>query len=149
MTTNERTRSFHLLSFQAVSKAIRRRYPAKQLEPPRGRSVRSAVKAMSDPDPLNLDPVADADPALALEERRRRIRNLIQERSQVTVTELARQFAVSAVTIRSDLTALDEVGAIVRIHGGALPRRDSDEVPIDVKQTLHRAEKMRIAAAAL
>ena len=98
---------------------------------------------------VNDNPVADADPALALEERRRRIRNLIQERSQVTVTELARQFAVSAVTIRSDLTALDEVGAIVRIHGGALPRRDSDEVPIDVKQTLHRAEKMRIAAAAL
>ena len=104
---------------------------------------------MHDPAQVNDNPVADADPALALEERRRRIRNLIQERSQVTVTELARQFVVSAVTIRSDLTALDEVGAIVRIHGGALPRRDSDEVPIDVKQTLHRAEKMRIAAAAL
>src|SRR6187401_1500743 len=80
--------------------------------------------SMHDPAQVNDNPVADADPALALEERRRRIRSLIQERSQVTVTELARQFAVSAVTIRSDLTALDEVGAIVRIHGGALPRRD-------------------------
>jgi DeoR family transcriptional regulator, aga operon transcriptional repressor len=104
---------------------------------------------MNESVPATESPVADSDPALALEERRRRIRNVIQERSQVTVMELASRFAVSAVTIRSDLAALDEVGAIVRIHGGALPRRDSDEVPIDVKQTLHRAEKMRIAAAAI
>ena len=86
---------------------------------------------------------------LALEERRQRIRGLLQERARVTVAELARQFAVSAVTIRSDLAALEEIGALVRIHGGALPSRDSDELPIDIKQTLHRAEKVRIAAAAV
>ena len=86
---------------------------------------------------------------LALENRRRRIRALLEERAQVTVAELARQFSVSAVTIRSDLAALDEIGALVRIHGGALPRRDNDELPIDFKQGLHRAEKVRIAAAAV
>jgi DeoR family transcriptional regulator of aga operon len=86
---------------------------------------------------------------LALEDRRRRIRALLEERAQVTVAELARQFAVSAVTIRSDLAALDEIGALVRVHGGALPRRDNDELPIDFKQGLHRAEKIRIAAAAI
>jgi DeoR family transcriptional regulator, aga operon transcriptional repressor len=92
-------------------------------------------------------PVPDPS-GLALQERRRQIRSLIQDRAQVTVPELAERFAVSAVTIRSDLAALDAVGAIVRIHGGALSRRDSDELSIDVKQTLHRAEKIRIAAAA-
>src|SRR5262249_22190468 len=86
---------------------------------------------------------------IVLEERRRRIRGLLQERTQVTVAELAEQFSVSAVTIRSDLAALDEIGALVRIHGGALPRRESDELPIRVKQGLHRAEKLRIAAAAV
>ena len=86
--------------------------------------------------------------SLALEERRRRILGLIQERAQVTVAELAERFTVSAVTIRTDLAALDAVGAILRIHGGAMRRRDSDDVPIDVKQTLHRAEKVRIATAA-
>ena len=30
-----------------------------------------------------------------------------------------------------------------------MPRGDSDEVPIDIKQTLHRAEKVRIATAAV
>jgi DeoR family transcriptional regulator of aga operon len=97
----------------------------------------------------SVQPADDAGGGIALAERRRRIRDLIQDRGQVTVSELAAHFAVSAVTIRSDLAALDEVGAVVRIHGGALPRRDSDELPIDVKQTLHRAEKVRIAAAAV
>jgi len=91
----------------------------------------------------------ESNEALALEERRRRIRGLLQERAQVTVAELAREFAVSAVTIRSDLAALDGIGALVRVHGGAMPRRDSDELPIDIKQSLHRVEKMRIAAAAV
>ncbi len=85
---------------------------------------------------------------LAMEERRRRIRTLIEQQAQGTVAELARDFGVSAVTIRTDLTALEDLGALVRTHGGALPRGDSDELPIDVKQTLHRAEKVRIAAAA-
>ena len=93
-------------------------------------------------------PTADQDESLALEERRRRILRLIQERAQVTVAELAERFTVSAVTIRTDLAALDAVGAVLRIHGGAMRRRDSDDVPIDVKQTLHRAEKVRIATAA-
>jgi len=93
--------------------------------------------------------IAEGDGELALQERRQRIRGLMQERAQVTVAELARQFAVSAVTIRSDLAALDEIGALVRVHGGALQRRDSDELPIDVKQSLHRAEKVRIATAAV
>ena len=91
---------------------------------------------------------AEQDQSLALEERRRRILGLIQERAQVTVADLAERFTVSAVTIRTDLAALDAVGATLRSPGGALRRRDSDDVPIDVKQTLHRAEKVRIATAA-
>src|SRR5262245_14977291 len=85
---------------------------------------------------------------LSMEERRRRIRSLIETNTQGTVAELAGSFGVSAVTIRTDLTALEQMGVVVRTHGGALPRGDSDELPINVKQTLHRAEKVRIAAAA-
>jgi DeoR/GlpR family transcriptional regulator of sugar metabolism len=63
---------------------------------------------------------------LGLEDRRRRIRGLLEERSQISVAELAQRFAVSEVTIRGDLKALDGIGALVRVHGGALPRRESD-----------------------
>jgi len=87
--------------------------------------------------------------SLPMEERRRRIRALVDENTQGTVAELAQRFGVSAVTIRTDLGALEAMGALVRTHGGALPRGDSDELPIGVKQTLHRAEKVRIAAAAV
>jgi DeoR family transcriptional regulator of aga operon len=86
---------------------------------------------------------------IAMPERRRRIRALIEENAQGSVAELAEEFGVSAVTIRTDLAALEQMGAVVRTHGGALPRGDSDELPIDVKQTLNRAEKIRIASAAL
>jgi DeoR family transcriptional regulator of aga operon len=85
---------------------------------------------------------------LGLEQRRREIRGLLQSRPQVAVAELAQKFSVSAVTIRNDLAALDAIGALQRVHGGALPRSESDELPIDIKQNFHRAEKMRIAAAA-
>src|SRR5689334_352314 len=88
-------------------------------------------------------------PALGLEERRRKIRGLLQERAQVTVPDLAQKFGVSAVTIRADLAALDAIGALVRVHGGALPRQESDELPIDIKQSMYRAEKLRVAAAAV
>jgi len=105
------------------------------------------MSASIQPQEASTAPGAAQD-SLALEERRRRILGLIQERAQVTVAELAERFTVSAVTIRTDLAALDAVGAVLRIHGGAMRRRDSDDVPIDVKQTLHRAEKVRIATAA-
>ena len=86
---------------------------------------------------------------MGLEQRRRAIRGLLQEKPQVSVSELARRFAVSTVTVRADLKALDDIGALVRVHGGALPRGESDELPIDIKQNFHRAEKTRIAAAAV
>lgn len=86
---------------------------------------------------------------LAMPERRRQIRALIQQNTQGSVAEMATRFGVSAVTIRADLAALEHMGAVVRTHGGALPRGDNDELPIDVKQTLNRAEKVRIATAAL
>jgi DeoR family transcriptional regulator of aga operon len=84
----------------------------------------------------------------AKEERRRLIRALIDTQSQSSVADLARRFKVSEVTIRSDLAALADIGALVRVHGGALPPGEGDELPITVKQTLYHAEKVRIATAA-
>jgi DeoR family transcriptional regulator, aga operon transcriptional repressor len=84
----------------------------------------------------------------AMQERRRLIRSLVESQAQCSVADLARRFDVSAVTIRSDLAALADSGALVRIHGGALPPGEGEEVPINIKQTLYHAEKVRIAAEA-
>jgi DeoR family transcriptional regulator of aga operon len=86
---------------------------------------------------------------LLVEERRRRIMERLEMQERVTVDELVRHFGVSAVTIRGDLDALAEIGAVIRSYGGALRRVDAPEdVPIAVKETLHHPEKVRIGHAA-
>jgi len=94
-------------------------------------------------------PVQAPPQRLLVEERRRRILELLETQERVTVDELVRRFSVSAVTIRGDLDALAEVGTVVRSHGGALRRTEPPEdVPLAVKETLHHAEKARIGQAA-
>ena len=85
---------------------------------------------------------------LLVDERRRRICDLLRERGRVTVNALAERFDTSEVTIRHDLAALEAAGALDRTRGGALTRRENDDLPIRVKQTLRHAEKVRIARAA-
>ena len=86
---------------------------------------------------------------LLVEERRRRILELIDRHERVTVADLADRFGVSAVTARGDLDALAESRRIVRSHGGALRAIDSGrDLPIAVKASRHHAEKVRIGQAA-
>jgi DeoR family transcriptional regulator, aga operon transcriptional repressor len=94
-------------------------------------------------------PAPPAEPGLLVGERRHRILDLLREHGRVTVEAMAGRFATSAVTIRSDLAALEAAGALERTHGGALLSRDDDDRPLAVKKTLHHAEKVRIAKAAV
>lgn len=87
--------------------------------------------------------------ALLLEERRRRICELLVEEGRVTVDGLATLFGTSQATIRADLSALESVRALTRTHGGALPREEMRDEPLNVKQLQHHAEKVRIAQAAV
>jgi DeoR family transcriptional regulator of aga operon len=92
-------------------------------------------------------PTADP-PRLLIEERRRKIVELLEGQERVTVSELVQHFGISAVTIRGDLDALAENGALVRSHGGAVKRLNPlQDYPINFKETLHHAEKVRIGAA--
>jgi DeoR family transcriptional regulator of aga operon len=65
------------------------------------------------------------------------------------VDELATNFGLSKVSIRSDLRHLDAMGVLVRSRGGALVIRDGDDLPINIKENLHRAQKVRIAEEAV
>lgn len=97
-----------------------------------------------------VQPLSDkAEGSLLIDERRRLIRELVQTQGRVTVEELADRFGISVVTIRSDLNALAATGALLRTHGGALAQRDSEEVPISVKQRLNHEQKVRIATEAV
>lgn len=57
---------------------------------------------------------------LLSEQRRRKILELIEQKGQITVRELADRFSVSAVTARVDLDVLCSEGLAVRSHGGAV-----------------------------
>jgi DeoR/GlpR family transcriptional regulator of sugar metabolism len=86
---------------------------------------------------------------LLTEERRRAVLDLLARQGRVTVEELTQHFGVSAVTARGDLDVLSDSGALVRSHGGAVPPLNPAlDHPIEIKRSVHHAEKMRIAHAA-
>lgn len=84
------------------------------------------------------------------EERRRAILDLLTHQGRVLVTELARQFDTSQVTIRKDLEILHAHGLVHRTHGGALPSREGalEDPTLREKEKLHHHEKLRIAESA-
>ena len=84
-----------------------------------------------------------------IDERRRLIREMVEAKGSVTVDQLAESFGLSKVSIRSDLRLLDSMGVLVRSRGGALVLRDDDDLPINIKENLHRAQKIRIAEEAV
>jgi DeoR/GlpR family transcriptional regulator of sugar metabolism len=87
---------------------------------------------------------------LFLQERLDQIVTLLQEEGRVSVADLSDHFGVSAVTIRNDLTSLQQQGLLVRTHGGAVTRQDPNMEPpaFALRKDLHRLEKERIGRAA-
>ena len=86
---------------------------------------------------------------LLTEERRRAILDIINRYGSALISELSKQFGVSAVTVRADINALCERDLIVRSHGGAIRRGEVVlDAPLEVKAGLHHDEKVRIGKAA-
>jgi DeoR family transcriptional regulator, aga operon transcriptional repressor len=91
----------------------------------------------------------DIQQRMLVEERRRHILDLLDKEKRVTVRELADVFSVSAVTVRGDLEALAQLGALVRSHGGAVkPLSPAPDLPISLKERIRQNEKARIGATA-
>lgn len=85
------------------------------------------------------------------EERRRQILEILNREGRVVVKDLAKRFATSRVTVRSDLEILHSQGVVQRIHGGALPVQVGAllDPSLREKEKLHRLEKQHIAEAAV
>lgn len=80
-----------------------------------------------------------------LSERENKILTMLIEDYNLSVTRISELLAVSAVTIRSDLSSMEEKGFILRTRGGALPAFHPD---ILASQKQNIEEKNRIAKAA-
>lgn len=80
-----------------------------------------------------------------LTRREKQVLDLLAAEEGISVTELGKRLDVSAVTIRSTLTALSDKGVIVRTWGGATP---VFHPAILERQRTNQEIKSRIAAAA-
>lgn len=82
--------------------------------------------------------------------RQLQVVELLETQERVSVADLARQFDVSEMTIRRDLEALEQSGAVSRVHGGAVRAQSrSYEPPFSARTTRRTDAKRRIAAAAV
>ncbi len=82
------------------------------------------------------------------QERYQSILSIINERNAATVTELALLLNTSESTIRRDLTALDEMGKIKKVYGGATSvsqNAGSFEDNVSLREGLMFGEKTEIA----
>ncbi len=57
-------------------------------------------------------------------ERQDRIYEMIQKKGAVNILSLVETLGVSAETIRRDLLTMEEQGKLIRVHGGAVAKRD-------------------------
>lgn len=90
---------------------------------------------------------------LLVEQRRRKILELIEHKGQITVQELVERFGVSAVTARSDLDALCSDGMAVRSHGGAVRKlgagSDSHSESREMQRYAEVARLAKVSVAAV
>jgi DeoR family transcriptional regulator of aga operon len=74
---------------------------------------------------------------------------LIKEREFVRVGELGERFAISDVTVRTDLDVLAARGHVHRVRGGVIPRTiPGQERPFEETEASHAAEKVAIGQVA-
>ena len=81
--------------------------------------------------------------------RQEKILAIMESMAITQVVDLANELDVTMETIRKDLNTMERQGLIVRIRGGAaLRHRTSDSVPYEIRKTVHKSGKLRIAKAA-
>src|SRR4051794_18189304 len=86
---------------------------------------------------------------LSQSERMQHVLRLLESRDYVPVAELSEAFAVSEVTVRSDLTELARQGLVARIRGGGRAlQQGQSEVGFDLRLRLEVERKRAIARAA-
>ncbi len=77
--------------------------------------------------------------------RRRIILTAVETQGTVRVTELAKQFDVTEMTIRRDLSELERDGLVKRVHGGGVSARGRNYEPtLMLRSTQQIDEKKRI-----
>lgn len=85
------------------------------------------------------------------EERQQAMAQLITAERRVSVARLAADFRVTTETVRRDLSALERLGLVRRVHGGAVPASALSPIEsgLSERDLANTGPKEQIAAAAL
>jgi DeoR family transcriptional regulator, fructose operon transcriptional repressor len=91
------------------------------------------------------------------EERQQAIARLVNQRGRMSVNQLAREYDVTTETVRRDLSTLERMGLVRRVHGGVVPPaslsliesglRERDQVNTEAKERIARAALDRLPPA--
>jgi DeoR/GlpR family transcriptional regulator of sugar metabolism len=86
-----------------------------------------------------------------VDQRRNKIIEVITEKGTVTVNELTDLLNTSAATIRADLNQLEKQGLLIRTHGGAIQKDETEHMDkmYQIRERKFHDEKQRIANCAL
>lgn len=106
----------------------------------------------SEGDPVTTEPTADTgtEPRHVFgEERRREIQALVQAEGRVRVREVALQLGVTEATVRKDISDLDRLHLVKRIHGGAIAIRPLYEPAVSDRGDVNTVSKEIIVASAM
>ena len=91
----------------------------------------------------------DTDKVIHLNERQNRIMEIMRQQNAVSVATLSSLMKVSEVTIRKDLTLLEEKKMLYRAHGSAiLINPYINDRPVNEKEKHNAAEKRAIGIRA-
>ncbi len=108
----------------------------------------SALRALTN-ETLRFRVRFESDRSMANTPRYDEILRLLSLLRTATVGELAARLEVSEVTIRKDLSALEDMGCLIRTRGGAQMAQDTRLLrPIQTRQTERIEEKKAIARRA-
>lgn len=83
---------------------------------------------------------------MKINKRQSEIVKLVDKNNKMTVAELSNHFGISEVTIRKDLSLLDEYGILIRQHGFAIKKNTAD---ILNRLSINYERKCKIAHRAL
>ena len=88
------------------------------------------------------------------EERQQAIARLVTQRGRMSVNQLAQEYDVTTETVRRDLSMLERLGLVRRVHGGVVPPsslsliesgiRERDQVNTETKERIARAALDRL-----
>lgn len=79
-----------------------------------------------------------------IHERREKLKHMIEQAQEISISDISAQFDVSGVTLRNDLIYLERKGLCKRLFGKVVASGDSGAITLDYNYQKHQEQKERI-----